>query len=306
MNKISDSESYCQYLFGQEADQIFKLGHLSKAQEVNKRQFVERCLELAIRVNIYLFTHKNGILLLDPRAFNKQCQLYALRACQIHRTYQQKTDEEKLAKTEENRFLHLAFFLNYEFRENENYVQTVLSTLRTMNMNPFNQQFSLSRFKRFLRDDDRSRENASRISFNKIFENDTKETLQQFQETDPLKQELFLLSNENLQIEGTSLGVKSKKLYTYPKLAGLAYMIDAMAQEGLHFVLKVKVVNKNGYGGVICHSSRPINENDPVIIFSGFATDGSCSVLESMEEAKKCPSYLYRHSQHWWIICWSH
>lgn len=288
--------SNCHFLFGQEADQVFPAQYLQKAPSIDKRQFVERCLELAMRVHVYLFTHKSAILLLDPRAFNKQCQLYALRACQIHRTYHQKTDEEKRAGTEENRFLHLAFFLNYQFRERETYVKTILSALRRMDLTPFSSKSDLKLFIKFLRDEDGSREKASRIAFNQIFESYTKGALDRLKETDSFSQELSLLSHENLRAEGTSLGVKCEALYTYPKLAGLAFLMDAVARENLQFVLKVKVVNQKGCGGVVRYASGPIGENDPVIVFAGFATDGSCSVLKSMEEAKKCPSYLYRNS----------
>ena len=240
-------ESYCHFLFGQEADQVFQLSYLP--ERLDKRQFFERCLELAIRVNVYLFTHRDAILLLDPRAYNKQCQLYALRVCQIHRRYSQKTEEEKMAFTEENRFLHLAFFLNYQFRESQTYVQTVLSTMQMMGLDPFHKEFILKRFKIFLKDGDLNREKASRLAFNQIFEKQTKESLHQLRDQGPLQKELSLLADEDLQIDGTSLGVRIERLYTYPKLAGLAYLIDAMVQERLHFVIKVKVVNKNGYGG---------------------------------------------------------
>jgi hypothetical protein len=295
MNHISATESYCQYLFGQEADQIFNHSYLSKTSGVDKGQFIDRCLELAIRVNVYLFTHQEAIVLLDPRAFNKQCQLYALRACQIQSTYYQKNNEEKMAKTEENRFLHLAFFINYAFREKVLYVQTVFSTLRRMGMKPFDRKFTRKHFTKFLMDEDRSGEKASRLSFNQVFEHHTKTMMRQLHDSNPLKEELSLLASEDLQIDGTSLGVKVGKLYTYPKLAGLAYMVDATARENIPIVFKIKVVNQHGTGGMISYSNKSFNANDPVIIFAGFATDGSCSVLERMEETKKCPSYLYRH-----------
>lgn len=292
------SETNCQYLFGQDADQIlFKLNHLSKDKKNEESQFIERCLELSMRVNTYLFTHKDAILLLDPRAFNKQCQMYALRACQINKNYHQKSDEEKMAQTEENRFLHLAFFLNYEFRENAVYVKTVLSALKMMKMNPFNQNFTRKDFTKFLRDEDRSREKASRIAFNQVFEKETKTVLHKIKNQDPFTRELYQLSLENLKIEGTSLGTKTGELYTYPKLAGLAYLIDAVAREDIKFVIQTKIVSKDGFGGTFYHASGPIEENDSVIVFGGFATDGSCSAPEKMEEAKKCPTYLYRNNE---------
>lgn len=282
---------FCHYLFGSNANEIFEYLPLPKG--LDKTAFVERCLDLSMKVHVFLFTHREGILLLDPRAYNKQCQLYALKVCQIQRSYAQKTEEEKLALTEENRFLHLAFFIHYLFREKKTYINTVLSTLRRMDCHPFCKNFTLKSFKRFLRDEDRSREKASRLSFNQIFEREIKRSLQLSHS--PLQSELSRLSEENLYLGGTSLGVQIEKLYTYPKLAGLVYLVDAMAQERLHFVLKVKVVNQIGYGGMIRYASGSIGENDPVIIFSGFATDGSCSVIERMHEAKKCPSYLYRN-----------
>ncbi len=256
----------------------------------------ERCLELSIRINVYLFTYKEAILLLDPRAFNKQCQQYALRACQINKNYNEKTEEEKFAHTEENRFLHLAFFLNYEFRENTTYVKTVLSALKGLKINPFNQEFTRKNFIKFLRDEKRCREKASRIAFNQLFENKMKQELDSLKDTTTFYRELYALSMENLKIEGTSLGTKTGELYTYPKLAGLAYLIDQVAREDIKFVIKTKIVNQEGFGGVFIHASEPIDENDSVIVFASFATDGSCAVQERMEEAKKCPTYLYRNN----------
>lgn len=290
-------QSYSQFLFGQSANAVFDMSKIVIPQGVDKTKFVEQCLELAVKVNVYLFTHKDAIMLIDPRAFNKQCQLYALRACQIQREYPHRTEEEKMSATDENRFLHLGFLLNYEFRDKINYEQTVLTTLQRMDIKPYNAEFTAKGFKTFLKDRERHLEQAARMAFNRLFKEDIQSTLESQKETNALTRELSLLAHENLMVPGTSLGVKGELLYTYPKLAGLAFLMDTLARESLPFILKVKVVNQEGSGGIVRYESRPIADEDPVVVFSAFATDGSVSVMDAMEKAKKCPTYLYRHSQ---------
>lgn len=290
----SINELHCQYLFSSSCDQVFNLKNLSVPSGVDKSRFIERCLQLTIRVHVYLFSHHDAILLLDPRAFNKQCQLYALRACQIHTTYSQKTEEEKIARTEENRFLHLGFILNYAFREKDLYSKTILSMTQRVQKNPFDNELSAHSFKKFISSQRECREKAARSAFNLLFEQHTKLALDELRKISPVSEERALLSEENLRVNGSSLNEKCEALYTYPKLTGLAFMIDVLRRDKLQFVLKIKVVNEQGSGGMVRYVSGPIQENDPVVVFAGFATDGSCSALEYMEKAKDCPSSLYR------------
>jgi hypothetical protein len=284
--------SNCQFLFGKEAEEIYK--NIKVPKGMDKKTFIERCLDLTMKAHTYLFAHHDGILLLDPRAYNKQCQLYALRACQINGRYKQLPESEKMNKNEENRFLHLGFFINYAFREPENYVNTVLSTLHRMRICPEN-EVALRHFVQFLRDGDKCRAFAARTAFNQVFEMNIKASLSKIQGESPLCKELAQLAQEDLQVDGTSLSDKMGKLYTYPKLPGLSYMLQTMAQEKISMVFKIKVCTKDGCGGMVSQSSGPVDKDSSVVVFTGFATDGSFSVKDCMDQAKRCPTYLYRN-----------
>ncbi len=280
-------ESKCHFLFGKEAQEIFA-----------NTEFVEQSLDLSMRIHEYLLTHRDGFFLADPRAFNNQCHLYSLIMAQIKKFYHLKTEEEKRAATDENRLLHLALFLNYSLCSyTKLLVKVALTAIRQMGIQPFNQQFTKKRFVQFLRDDGRSREIAARRAFNRVFERYMKDVLLRRRDESPLAKDLYELSQEDLRIQGVSLGFKFEKLYTYPKLAGVAYMVDVLAQEHIPFVIKVKVFNSSGHGGVIRYASGEADPQEPVLVFEGFATDGSRSIQDCMEMAKACPHYLFRKSR---------
>ena len=295
MIKNSIPESNCKYLFGKEAEDIYTRLKYPK-DKINKSDFIDCCLDLTMRVHRHLFTHKNAILMLDPRAFNKQCHLYALKAVQISRTYHQKSEEEKMAQNKENRFLHLGFSLNYAFRDKENYVQTILSTLGMMNIYRGSDKLPMRHFIHFLKDEYGQREKASRQAFNQVFKMNIRMALHRDLGDDALSYELMQLSYKNLQMNGTSLSTNVEPLYTYPKLSGLAYMVEVIAQERIPMVFKIKVCTNEGYGGMVSQSNGLVENNSSVVVFTGFATDGSFSATECAEKAKKCPTYLYRHS----------
>lgn len=285
--------STCQYLFGKEPLEVFPDLPLSFQSEDEKASFIEKCLDLAIRVHVFLFTHQNAILLLDPsRALNKECTLYAFMAARMQKSYR---DETKFARTEDNRFLHLAFFLNHVFRDVEDYISTFFSTLNQMHIDLNRLEIRKKQLKKFLQEGARCQEKASRVALNRVFEKYMKAALSRNVGDDPLKKELAHLSMEDLRLDAKWRGEEAKGLYTYPKLAGLCFVHDGAEKEGIPIVVKVKVFTREGFLGVIHRVNRAtVGHNDPVMVFSAYMTDGSCRAAECMEMAKHCPTYLYR------------
>lgn len=320
----SVAESTCKYLFGKEADVVFE--NLKVPNHVNKKKFVDECLELCMRVHHHILSKKDAFILLNPMAFNNQCHLYALRAAQIKKMYAQKTEAEKMERNEENRFIHLSFFLTYSLITDTNfYIQGVEKALKEMGVKKVG---SRKQFTAFLRDEGRGRERASRTSLNQTFERHTKETFKRLKEANvktrmqisnpilrfvislilgiynrifpelpesSLYKELDELAHENLQMI-SSRGEKEGYLYTLPKLAGVAYMVDTLAKEKIPFVIKVKVITDKGVAGVIVRASEEIQKNEQVLVFETIATDGSFTVPHCREEAQRCPHYFYRYS----------
>lgn len=286
------SESTCKYLFGREGNEIF--GNLKFSKNYNsseQRKIVDECLELIMRINVFILTKKDALFLIDPMASNNQCHLYSLRAAQIMKDYRYTSGKEKLAKTEENRFLHLSFFISYSLMKDTTlFVQAVQRAIAEMGEKiPSPKRI----FNDFLRDDGKYRERSSRIALNRLFEGYVKDKLSLYKENNALYKDLYNIAHEKLQIESCE---GRDVLYTYPKLAGVAYMVDILAKEQIPFVIKVKVITKNGAAGTIIQASDKAEEKAPVIVFEAIATDGSLTLLKCTEEAKKCPTYFYQYT----------
>lgn len=290
---MSIPESTCKFLFGQEANEIFS--NLKFVDSQDKEKFVERCLDLTMRVNVYILTRKEGFFLIDPMTFNNQCHLYAFRAAQIMKNYPSKTEEEKLAKTEENRLLHLSFFLSFPLLSHTAlFIKTAQKALKEMGETAISPK---KKFEAFLRDEGKCREKAARKALNAIFENSLKETLALTQGESPLHADLFKIAHENLQLQKECMGRHSPgTFYTYPKFAGVVHMVDCLAKEKIAFVMKVKVITAQGTG-TIMQASDEIREKDPVIIFEAVATDGLHTIPYIKEEARRCPTYFYQHPE---------
>lgn len=271
-----NNQSACNFLFGADAVTIFENFECN-----NKEEFVNESLEILMKINRCLLTHKDAFALVDPMAKNNQCHLYALKAVQIQRKYGEMSEEEKSAQTPENRYLHLAIFLNYAVAtEAKTFENVVTKALVDLSIQVNNKQL----FSKFLRDQGDFRK--ARIALNNHFKDDLRARFNVV--TNHLYEELGHLSEENLINQG---------LYTFPKLAGVAYLIDRMAMEDIPFVIKVKILTAEGAAGVILQSSRKINLDEPVIVLEGFANDGSMKLLECEREAKKCHKYFFRNVQ---------
>ncbi len=289
--------SNCQYLFGQEAEAIFSN---IKDMSVEEKIYIDQCLDLMMRVNVYILKHKDGFCLIDPRAYNDQCHLYALRAAQIKASYHNKSKKERLARTQENRFLHLSIFLSFILAFDTNLMhKTVLTAMQKIKAEipKFKETLDALKFETFLIDKGNYREKASRASLNVVFEEHIKLALEQTcEENKLLYSELSKLAKENLLLPPNYGNKKDKKklLYTLPKLAGIAYLVDVIRREQIPFVIKVKVITQDGAAGIIVAASGNIEKNQPAIVFEGFATVGK-SIKDCKNDAKNCPTYFYRN-----------
>lgn len=292
------NQTFCNYLFGKEAEEIFTNIEINNVED--KRKFIDQCLDVCMRAHEHVLTNKEGLFLTDPRAFNNQCHLYSLRGVQMM----------KLDKLKESRFSLLSFFLSMSFMGSTTQFKNVVATaLKELNEG-YSKQYSKEKnfyaafkdksipfdrknIQKFLQDDGNCRTNAARLSLNQDFENYMKEELEHKKDQDPLHAELYRLANENLRVK-SPISKSNDLFYTFPKLAGVALMLDAMAKEKIGFAVKVKVITKDGFAGTLQESSGTFEDLEPIIIFDGIATDGSRTVKECREEAKSCPTYFQR------------
>jgi hypothetical protein len=272
--------STCQYLFGNEAEQIFKKFRLPHG--VNRNELVDQLLELSMKVHNLLF-EIGDFHYLDPMAFHDQCHLYALRAAQIGAKKSDKTE-----RSEENKFLHLTLFLSKHFSDLKKRVNIYVAAATVLKLKF---PHSENKFRAFLQDEGGCLERASRRALNGLFESYLKGTLASLKSFAPLYQELALMADENLQLETSRKGLL---MYTFPKLAGVAYFVDTLARENIPFVVKVKVLTKEGAAGTLVKASHPAKGETPVIVFEGIASDGSYSIPEVRERATNCPTFFFR------------
>ncbi len=312
---VNNTETTCKYFFGQEAEKIFSDFHLtqprsqglmtqcqsfrSEGEIDKKRKFIDECLDLLIRVNVFLLSKKEGLFLIDPKDHQNQCHLSSMRAVQIMAVYSQQTEEEKLSKNGENRFLHLSFFLSLSLISDMNlFVKTIQAAMKEMKAKA---PAPKNKFQDFLRDQKRSRENAARQALVDDFESHIKSLFASSAESSPLRSELHLMAQEDLQMSSSfdpmisNISLNKEKTFTLPKLAGMAHFVSEIAKKNIPYVIKVKVMTKDGVAGTVVKPFGEIQAKTPVIVFEAIATDGSFSLPVCTEEAKKCHQYFFRH-----------
>lgn len=290
---------------------------ISDVRIENKAQFIDEALETLMKVNHYLLTNKEAFPLIDPDAANNQCHLYALLSYMIQKNYSGMSEEEKKSRNEENRFLHLAIFLNYAFTTEPGLLVKVVEKALSEMCMPANKGNKLKKFVQFLKDPEHLREKAARLALNAHFKESLGENLEKSERlsllalelnktfagalSDSVEErerrhklfsELHQLSKENLIIESCH-GRKGNGLYTFPKLAGIAYFIDQVKRYNIPIVFKVKVLSREGAGGTFSQATREIAPDEPAIVFESFATDGSMTLPECESEAKRCPTYFH-------------
>jgi hypothetical protein len=225
--------------------------------------------------------HPEALFLFDPTAFNNQCHLYALMVAQT-------IDQAKIENVDAKRFLCLSFCLSYAFLTDPKLIdQVACKALVAMKAAPPSKEFRL-----FLKDPESTRMHAARQALNLLFEEHMKRTLSSGEGS--LDPELALLAHQDLQF--ASDGGRGA-LYTFPKFAGVAYLVEAIFRENVALLFKVKVVTKEGNGS-FSHSGQNIealNPMMPVVIFEMVATDHSLSVAECLDNAKRCPNHSQRN-----------
>lgn len=275
--------SACHYLFGKEADTMYVNSKFSKSQ-------INENLDCLIGINIAFLSRKekDGFPFIDPAAFNNQCHLYSFLASKIKADYKIKTDEEKLAKTQQNRFLHLSFLLSHTFLTDRNLLCQVIET--AAHKGEITIPNDKKNFYNFVKDIGGTLIRSARLSLNDVFEQTIKELLVTNNQKSALHQELYDISlEEDLRIPVMSS--KQINLYTLPKLAGVAFLI----QEKIAFVIKTKVMTSKGTTShLIYQQNVPLNKDDtPVLIFEAMTSDELS--IESMRKiAQGCPSYFER------------
>lgn len=89
----------------------------------------------------------------------------------------------------------------------------------------------------------------------------------------------------------------AESLYTFPKFAGVVYLIDAVAKEKIPLVFKVKVVAEEGAGSFSFSKDdiQKLDPSKPVIVFEMIATGESLSYLDCHEIAAQCFNHSRRN-----------
>lgn len=217
-------------------------------------EFVEESLKKIVEVIDNLIASRpEALFIFDPMGFNNQCHLYALF----------------VAQGSNRKFLYLSVFLSYAFlADSKLFEKMICKELKAPS----------KEFRLFLKDVEGVRTRAARAALNVLFEQHLKETL-------CAETELANLAGENLQLKDGN-----ESLYTFPKFAGVVFLIDAIRSEKIPLIFKVKVMTKEG-NSTFSYASCDVQKLDPatpVIVFEMIATGEGLSYLECHEIAKKC------------------
>lgn len=279
------TQTSCHFLFGGEAD-IFE--NIKMKPIETKRAFIDESLKVLMKVNLAFFKQGNTLPFYSCRAFNEGCHLYSRQIIQL------KNKPEETLTEEEQRFLHLTFFLSFILlADMKLFIKTIKNAMEVLQLQaPLpHKQFDL-----FLLDEGKRRETASRIALNKIyFEPYMKRVFVQSAEENVLYSELNLLaSSENLMKE--SHNFRSVKLYTYPTFPALVFIVDRIFKENIPFVIKVKILTKEGVAGTIVKVFGEARNQDPVLVLEGIGTD-AYTIPFCREKAQGCPRYYRRYPE---------
>lgn len=274
----------CQYLFGKSSKEIFPN---------YSEEFVNQSLDTIMRTNICFLSKQEGdaFPIIDPAAFNNQCHLYAMMAAKIKETFKQNSNEEKLAYTDQNRFLHLSFILSYTFINERNLICKLVDKAEKDGMLAQPKQKKL--FQLFVKDCEGVMVKTARKALNEVFEKTFKEEFFAKKDLSPLNHEIYSLSQEDLFLLPDSWNAHKKDiapLYTIPKLASVAYMIN----EKMPIIIKSIVVTKEGVEK-LTYQSRDMNEDESVLVVEALTSD-YLSVNEFVKQASQCSSYFFRNA----------
>lgn len=294
MSSTATTITPCQYLFRKDTKALFP------AQEAG---FVNQSLVTLMKIVDHLVrTNPEALFLFDPTAFNNQCHLYALFVAQAVNQIKIQTvvgsilpltdavEPAFLGYTEyvDRRFLYLSFFLSFAFLTDPKLLEKLAcKALTVMKSAAPSKEFRL-----FLKDPGSIRTHASRSALNVLFAEHMQRVFTSGES--PLDLELRAVANADLQL-APSAGKGT--LYTFPKLAGVAYLIEELFRERIALLFKVKVLTKEGIA-TFMHSNqnlRALGPTAPVVVFELMATGDSLTYLECHEIAKRCPTHSRRN-----------
>ena len=285
------TSTLCKNLFNQEAKDIFHMVNIKDKQA--KGRYIDACLALSMRVCSTLFERDDALFLFSGAiAANEACPLYARRIIQVKSTYHLKTAEERLLFTPDNRFLLLSLFLNTILLSDINncFRKVFEKTMQDLGIKPLLPQ---KHFHSFLQDEGKSRERASRLAYNQLFETHMKQSLMESNLTDPIYAELHALSQEDL-IQ-TYRSFRNQKLYTFPTFGMLVFLAKKIKEEEITVILKVKIITKNGVEGILAKKFGKGTGKTPAIVLDGMGTDGSFGISYYRQEGQTCPSNYFRY-----------
>lgn len=261
----------CKYLFNKEAKELFP--HQDEA-------FVDESLKKVMAVIDHLVaSNPEAFFIFDPTAYNDQCHLYALFAAQAVRPGQKVIDR---------RFLYLSFLLSKAFLDANLLEKLACKALTAMNEGPPSKEFRL-----FLKDSEGKRAPAARAALNLLFSEHVKRTLSSSE--GPLFFELAAIAKEDLQLPASN---QKGTFYTFPKFAGVIYLMDAIAKEKIPLLFKVKAMTKEGNGSFTYSSQdvRALDKAAPVIVFEMAVTGESLALYRDIPDIKReCPSHFLRN-----------
>ncbi|MGE5195994.1 MAG: hypothetical protein ACM3JI_01530 [Anaerolineae bacterium] len=264
------SSASCYYLFNHDAKDLFPS---------EDSAFVNQSLTTLMNVIDHLVVENpEALFIFDPTAFNNQCHLYALFVAQA----------VNQSKNVDRRFLYFSFFLSYAFLTDPKLLdRLVCKTLRVMKAEAPSKQF-----RRFVKDPESIRTHAARSALNQLFSEHMKKVLSS--DKGALYPELAAITRADLQLPSSN---GKGTLYTFPKFAGVAYLMDAISNEKIALLFKVKVMTKEG-NGAFNYSNQNIQSLDrrsPVIVFEMVATGESLCYVECRDIAKRCSTHSRRN-----------
>ncbi len=277
-------QTACQYLFNQPASTIFTN---------TPEELVNKSLECLIKVNVHFLSREknDGFFFVgDPSSFNNQCHIYSLFAAQIREGYKEKSLEEKLSYTQENRFFHLCFLLSFIFLKERSLLCRAID--KSGVELPFSEKEKKT-FSLFVKDSLPGCQGVllrtARQALNALFKELMQQRLSVIKDEKPLYSELYKLSLENLDCKSED---GKSSLYTLPKLIGVAYLI----QQKIPFIIRSKIFTEKGVGKLFYQSPlvKEVKENGSVLIFEAIGSD-TFSMQRFREMASKCSHYFERH-----------
>ncbi|HXF28336.1 MAG TPA: hypothetical protein VN457_00675, partial [Chlamydiales bacterium] len=294
--------STCQYLFNDEAQNLFP-GY--------DRTAVNEAFATVIQVVDHLAATKlEALFLFGPRAYNAQCHIYALMTAQ-RVNHQNRREalaatlppmaEEALTLIQQydssdknavdKRYLYLSFCSSFAFRVTPTlFSRVVMKTLDAMKAT-----LPSGKARRFLKNSDEPaalRVHVARLALNRLYQEHLKRTLSS--SSDPLYLELACLANENLQLPAAE---GNYTLYTYPKLSGIVYFVDAVFKERIPLFFKVKVLTKEGQGSFsyCSQNADELHPKAPAIVFEMLAGGAFLTPHQCQDIVENCHTFPRRN-----------